>query len=217
MDEQASGRKTQPRGEARRRAMIEAAWQVLQEKGCEGATLNDIIALSGGSRATLYGAFGGKEGLVEAAVAERCGAFTESMQLVLDEHNSPRVVLEALARAYLVKVFDAEALRTLSIFIAEGGRFPHVVEAFLNHGPNELRRRIACYLARATEAGTLAVDNPEETADLFLSMLQGQWVLRLLTQSVERPPPEWFCERARRAVAIFLDGVGAKAPAERPA
>lgn len=213
MDEQESERKTQPRGEARRRAMIEAAWQVMQEKGCEGATLNDIIALSGGSRATLYDAFGGKDGLVEAAVAERCDSFTESMQLVLDDNKRPREVLETLAYAYLTKIFDPEALRTLGIFVAEGARFPHVVEAFLEHGPNALRQRIACYLARATEAGELAVENPEETADLFLSMLQGQWVLRLLAQSAPRPSPEWLRDRARRSVALLLDGVNRRSGA----
>src|SRR5690606_24885252 len=112
-DARPDNRKTQSRGEARRRAMIDAAWQVLQEKGCEAATLNDIIALSGGSRATLYEAFGGKDGLLEAAVAERCSAFGNSMQLLLDDRkNDPRKVLEALAEAFLAKVFAPESICT---------------------------------------------------------------------------------------------------------
>ena len=145
-----ANRKSQSRGEARRRAMIEAAWQVLQEKGCEAATLSDIIALSGGSRATLYEAFGGKEGLMEAAVAERCSAFGQSMQLVLDERNDPRMVLETLAFAFLSKVVAPESTRTLGIFVAEGGRFPQMIETFLRHGPRALTARVAGYLASAT-------------------------------------------------------------------
>ncbi len=208
----AAGRSPQSRGEARRRAMIEAAWQVMQEKGCEAATLNDVIALSGGSRATLYEAFGGKEGLLEAAVAERCTAFSESMQLVLDEDSEPRAVLETLALAYLNKVFDPEAIRTLGIFCAEGGRFPEMIESFLTHGPRQLTARIAAYLARADRAGRLRVEDPELAADLFLSMLQGQWVLRVMTQCSAPPPAETLRQRARTAVAVFLDGLERRGP-----
>jgi AcrR family transcriptional regulator len=200
-------RKSQSRGAARRRAMIEAAWQVLQEKGCEAATLSDIIALSGGSRATLYEAFGGKDGLFEAAVAERCSAFGESMQLVLDERNDPRIVLETLASAYLSKVVAPESTRTLGIFVAEGGRFPQMIETFLRHGPRALTSRLAGYLASATRAGQLQVNEPELAADIFLSMLQGQWLLRVMSQNEAPPTPDALRKRAKLVVSIFLDGV----------
>lgn len=189
--------------------MIEAAWQVLQEKGCEAATLNDIIALSGGSRATLYAAFGDKDGLLEAAVAERCSAFGDSMQLVLDEKSEPRQVLETLATAFLTKVFSPESARTLGIFCAEGGRFPHMIETFLRHGPHRLGARLAAYLESASRAGRLKVEDPALAADLFLSMLQGQWVLRVMTQGAPPPAPEALRKRAQTAVAIFLDGLAA--------
>lgn len=203
-----ANRKSQSRGEARRRAMVEAAWQVLQEKGCEAATLSDIIALSGGSRATLYEAFGGKDGLIEVAVAERCSTFGESMQLVLDERNDPRSVLETLALAFLNRLAAPESTRMLGIFVAEGGRFPQMIETFLRHGPRALTSRIAGYLASATRAGKLQVDEPELAADLFLSMLQGQWLLRVMSQNEAPPAADALRKRARLAVSIFLDGLG---------
>ncbi|MEX2629737.1 MAG: TetR/AcrR family transcriptional regulator [Tistlia sp.] len=208
MSDDMANRKSRSRGEARRRAMIEAAWQVLQEKGCEAATLNDIIALSGGSRATLYEAFGGKDGLLEAAVAERCSAFGASMQLVFDERSDPRCVLETLAYAFLTKVFAPESVRTLGIFCAEGGRFPHMIETFLHHGPRQLAASLAAYLEDAAKAGKLEVEDPELAADLFLSMLQGQWVLRVLAQCSPTPTSEALRKRAKVAVSIFLDGLG---------
>lgn len=190
--------------------MIEAAWQVLQEKGCEAATLNDIIAVSGGSRATLYEAFGGKDGLIEAAVAERCIAFGDSIQLVLDDERSePRRALRSLAEAFLVKVYAPDSLCTLGIFVAEGARFPHMIETFIKHGPRQLTRRLADYLETATRAGKLRVEDPELAADLFLSMLQGQWVLRVMTQNAPPPSPEDLRRRADLAVTLFLEGLGA--------
>ncbi len=205
--ESTAHRKSQSRGEARRRAMIEAAWQVMQEKGCEAATLSDIIALSGGSRATLYEAFGGKNGLIEAAVAERCSAFGQSMQLVLAERNDPQTVLETVGYAFLTKVFAPESTRTLGIFVTEGGRFPNMIETFLRHGPRALTGRIAQYLADATDAGQLQVDEPELAADLFLSMLQGQWLLRVMAQNAAPPGPDALRKRVKLAVSIFLDGL----------
>ena len=50
--------------------MLEAAKAVFVEHGYAGATLDDVIEQAGGSRATLYKQFGGKEGLFAAVIAE---------------------------------------------------------------------------------------------------------------------------------------------------
>ena len=57
---------------ARRAAFVAAAREVFHQKGFAEATLDDVIALSGGSRQTLYALFGGKQGLFEALVTETC-------------------------------------------------------------------------------------------------------------------------------------------------
>src|SRR5271156_533120 len=62
---------TRPRLVARRQAFLEAATAVFLERGYANATLDDVIARSGGSRQTLYSLFGGKQGLFEALIAER--------------------------------------------------------------------------------------------------------------------------------------------------
>ena len=49
-----------------------AAREVFEAKGYAAATLDDVIARSGGSRQTLYEQFGGKQGLFEAMVSDRC-------------------------------------------------------------------------------------------------------------------------------------------------
>ena len=57
---------------ARREAFLSAASEVFQKKGFAEATLDDVIALSGGSRQTLYELFGGKQGLFEAIISDNC-------------------------------------------------------------------------------------------------------------------------------------------------
>jgi hypothetical protein len=82
-----------------------------------------------------------------------------------------------------------------------------MIETFLRHGPRALTSRVAGYLASATRAGQLQVDEPELAADLFLSMLQGQWLLRVMCQNEAPPTPDALSKRARLVVSIFLDGV----------
>ena len=57
---------------ARREAFLAAARQVFEKKGFAEATLDDVVALSGGSRQTLYALFGGKQGLFEAITSDTC-------------------------------------------------------------------------------------------------------------------------------------------------
>ena len=51
------------RTESKREAILEAASHVFLESGFEGASMAEIAARVGGSKATLYGYFGSKEDL----------------------------------------------------------------------------------------------------------------------------------------------------------
>ena len=59
-----------PRGEARRRAFLDAAGKVFLAQGLGNASVNDVVRLAGGSLATLYQQFGSKEGLFLAMFEE---------------------------------------------------------------------------------------------------------------------------------------------------
>src|SRR5262245_39260887 len=54
----------------RRQALLEAARAVFLEKGYANATIDAVVERAGGSKATVYGLFENKEGLLAALVAE---------------------------------------------------------------------------------------------------------------------------------------------------
>ena len=56
------------RGQARCRALLDAAAALFVERGFALTSLSDIVEKAGGSRNTLYGHFGGKECLFRAMV-----------------------------------------------------------------------------------------------------------------------------------------------------
>src|SRR3546814_7524913 len=66
------------RKEERRRLLITAARSVFHEKGFAAATIDDIMARTGGSRGTLYGHFDGKPALFEEIVAEEAKRFAQT-------------------------------------------------------------------------------------------------------------------------------------------
>src|SRR3546814_18294242 len=66
------------RKEERRRLLIAAARSVFHEKGFAAATIDDIMARTGGSRGTLYGHFDGKLALFGAILEEEAQRFAQA-------------------------------------------------------------------------------------------------------------------------------------------
>jgi AcrR family transcriptional regulator len=178
------------RGEARRRALLDAAWELFRERGIEATTVDEIIARAGGSRATIYSAFGDKDGLIETAVGENCAAFAQRMMAVLDGSEDPAATLTALARDLVSQIWTAEAKRIFGDFLTEGHRFPQVVDAFLGNGPCRLQARLARYLAGVRDRGQADIDDPELAARLFLDALHGDWLIGSLGGGSARDPDD---------------------------
>lgn len=58
------------RTDARRKAIVDAAWEVFQANGFERTSMSDISARVGGSKATLYSYFKSKDELFAAAMEQ---------------------------------------------------------------------------------------------------------------------------------------------------
>ncbi|OKH89158.1 TetR/AcrR family transcriptional regulator [Thalassospira sp. TSL5-1] len=196
------------RGEARRRAMLDATWQILSEKGFAAVTLNDVISRSGGSRTTLYEAFGGKDGLIASVLTEKCQEFCETLQTSL---RSDRPAHEALLNFTIImteKGMDDESLRIMNFLQIEMQQFPEIRETFLKNGPDIITQRVTDFFANHTENGTLNVVDPDFTARMLLTMIHGQWRDILVeTMPPYKPTQEEIAQRAKQLVDLVLNGV----------
>ena len=201
------------RGEIRRRALVDAAWSLVKENGIGATTLDDIIARAGGSRATIYSAFGDKDGLIEAAVGESCAAFAEQMMVKLDASGDPTATLTRLATDLVEQIWTPEAQRIFGSFLTEGNRFPQVIAAFLRNGPDRLQRRLARYLTEIRDSGQAPIDNPNQAAKLFLDALHGDWLIGSLGAQPARDPraPEtvrWIGFVVARTLNLPVEATG---------
>jgi TetR/AcrR family transcriptional repressor of mexJK operon len=201
-----------PKLEARRRAFLEAATDVFLEKGYAGATLDDVIARSGGSRQTLYALFGGKQGLFEAIMRDRCGAIFAALDADGMLDRAPDVVLVEFGARLLGVVCAPEAIGIFRLVVAESASMPDLAELFWNTGPGRTHALLARYIGEQVRRGALHVSDPEEAAQQFWGMLLSGFHMQCVFGLRSAPRPDEVNAFVKTAVARFLDGsrVGTK-------
>lgn len=196
------------RGESRRQAMLEAAWEALIEKGLSVVTLTDILDRSGGSKATLYATFGDKEGLLIQAVQQRIERFIEQLNVSLKADQPPAIALREYALTYAGRIVEPDAIRFYHLMMSGSQHMAPVILQFLKDGPTQTQRHLANYLRNTSQAGELEIKNPDCAADLLLTMLQGQGIFNVfahtLTGDLLEAHKQKAKDRAIAAVDLFL-------------
>ena len=191
---------------ARRDAFLAAAREVFEEKGYAEATLDDVIARSGGSRQTLYALFGGKQGLFEAIISENCETIFRGLTPEQLAPREPHEVLREVGVRYLAIVTSAACLNLNRLVIAEAPRIPELAERFWKLGPGRSRAFLTEFFDRQIERGVLRMQDSSTAADHFLDMLSGTPRLQCLIGVREPPGPPEIDLMVEAAVTQFLDG-----------
>lgn len=189
-----------------------AATEVFLEHGFDAATLDEVVRRAGGSRATLYEKFGGKEGLFAAIIAEQCAKVIEPLQIVPHAKGRPEEVLYAVGKRFLGVLMQPGGLGLYRLVSAEGVRFPDLVTKVFDQGPKAAADHLAGYFRTQVKQGVLALADADLAARHFLEMVKGDLHTRALF-GVPPPPTTGEIEACvRGAVAIFLNGARPGAP-----
>jgi len=138
-----------------------------------GATSMDAIARTANvSKATLYAHFSGKEELFAAMVSNECRA---QSRLLLAPDADDRELTEALreiSRNYVALLLSPPAVAIFRVIVAETARFPDLGRIFFESGPNQMRRTLSDFLAKAVERGRLDIEDSWRAAEHLIGMLQ---------------------------------------------
>ena len=181
--------------------ILRAARICFLDRGFQRTTISDILALSGGSRATLYEEFGDKEGLFAALI----GSTLEGMSLPAIADGPPGDVLRELGTSYLEQLLDPDALALYRVVLGESAHMRHLGPAIFRAGPETATDALAARFASWAERGTLALDDPRQAAALFLAMVEGD-LHRAAIMWDHEPSAEEIAETVDAAVALFLRG-----------
>ena len=141
--------------EEKRQAILAAAFEVFSEVGFEQASMSEIAARAGGSKATLYSYFPSKEEMfteVMMAAAHEAMAGLELLKASLPI----REVLTRFGKNHLTVMLKPELLAVRRLSIHEGGR-SNVGALFYERGPRQGWRMVADFLQQSIDAGQLLV------------------------------------------------------------
>jgi AcrR family transcriptional regulator len=188
----------------RRERIVRLAAPLFLKKGYDNVSIDEIIGVVGGSKATIYSWFGGKEGLFEAVVKQEC------RDVVMAIHADPSGSLEAqlteIGHSFLTMVLSPPILEFHRLMVSMGRTFPETGRLFYETGPASAYGAVADWIARQQKDGRIVEEDPYRLAVLFLDMLIGEHQLSWLTGMPRAARRDKVDETVRLAVKVFLRG-----------
>ena len=193
--------------EQRRERIVRMAWPLFLKKGYDNVSIDDIIAAVGGSKATLYAWFGGKEGLFEEVVRQKCRDVV--LAIHVDAAGSLEAQLAEIGHSFLAIVLSPPILEFHRLMVSIGRTFPETGRLFYETGPASAYSTVAAWIAKQQKDGRITQEDPYRLAVLFLDMLIGEHQLSWLTGMPRAAKRDKIDETVRIAVKIFLRGCAA--------
>src|SRR3984893_12315281 len=189
--------------------IVRLAAPLFLKKGYDKVSIDEIIGVVGGSKATIYAWFGGKEGLFEAVIRREC------QDVVLAIHTDAAGTLEErlteIGRSFLAMVLSPPILEFHRLMVSIGRKFPEIGRLFYQTGTHSAYNIVATWIAKQQAANRIGKDDPNRLAVLFLDMLIGEHQLSALTGMTRAPKREKVDETVQLAVKVFLRGCAAPA------
>lgn len=195
------------RGELRVEKFLDAATEVFAEKGFQHAKLSEIVAKAGGSLATLYRAFGDKEGLAYAILDRRMHKMAEALSDLRLDNLPPEIGLRKAAEQYMDRMTSEEAQLVHRLVIGEGRTFPGLRDWFFRTAVVSLTGDLSRYLQLQADQGRLSLHGSADfAAAQFFTLLFGDLMLRTASGYLPRPDEDEIERYVSQAVALFLHG-----------
>jgi TetR/AcrR family transcriptional repressor of mexJK operon len=206
----ASDLDTAPRSARKRRAIVDAATTVFLRKGYLGTSMDEIAALAGVSKQTVYKHFADKERLfseiVRSTVDEVAeGVFGEVARL--EDSGDVEADLRDLARRQLTAVMQPRLLQLRRLVIGESARFPELGRTFYERGPARTVATLAAAFERLAERGALNLDNPRLAAAHFNWLIMSAPLNEAMLLGRDEPPTD-LARHADAGVRAFLAAYG---------
>ena len=190
--------------EQRRERIVRMAWPLFLKKGYDNVSIDEIIGVVGGSKATIYAWFGGKEGLFEAVVRQKCRDVV--LAIHVDTAGSLDEQLTEIGHSFLAMVLSPPILEFHRLMVSIGRTFPETGRLFFETGPASAYSIVATWIAKQQKDGRIGEEDPYRLAVLFLDMLIGEHQLSWLTGMPRAARRDKIDETVRIAVKVFLRG-----------
>jgi len=190
--------------------ILDAAIEVLRERGYRDASMLQVARRASASKETLYAWYGDKRGLFEAVIRRNA----QAVQAVLAGHlqdDAPieRVLIE-FGRALLQMLLGDSAVAINRAAISEAMSDPQLAQTLADTGRDATLPAFVTFIGLQREQGVLNLENPSEAAADYLGLLLGDSQVRRLLGLVAAPGTSQSEARAARAAKNFMRLHGVK-------
>lgn len=194
--------------EAKRQHILDVAAQVFREQGFEGASMGEICARVGGSKATLYNYFASKDELFFAVMAASCeeefDAAYRAIDMGIDDIGE---ALRNFGEHFLGALYSPEVQASRHLGIASSGK-TELGRLIYERGVLRGQALVAQALATAMELGKLRRGDPEIMTRQLYALLEAELIDRFLFQLLGEISAEEIRAVTARAVAVFMAAYG---------
>jgi AcrR family transcriptional regulator len=208
-----------------RQVVLDAAFELLVERGYQRTTMAAVAERAGSSKETLYAWFGDKAGLFTALIRREAETANQAVEAAFEGgpagsarqagHPDPAEVLTGFATNLLRLLLGERSVALNRAAMAElgGGRGPELAGVLLAEGRHRTGPIVEAYLARLADQGHLDIDDPADAFQLLYGLVVSDLQIRVL---LGEPPPgrAAIAAQARAAVDRFLSLAGSR-PAGR--
>lgn len=216
--------------EARRLAILAAAREVFQERGFDQASMDDIAAHMGSSKATLYRYFASKEALFTELVQSTVSADGGDMMALLHRSGGAAPDLELTSEApvvnpmldpgmdveatlakfghYILKGFHTPKSLGVQRMVIAAAVNPEIGRTFYEQGPVRARRYLSNYFTEVIKAGKLRDADPHVMACHFFGLLSSEVYQGGLFNVITKLDDERITATVGRALDVFLRAYG---------
>jgi AcrR family transcriptional regulator len=194
-----AGRPRAGEAAARRHALLDAAFDLLVERGYEATTTLAIAQRAGASKETIYAWFGSKAGLFAAMIEANAAEAGSRIEAALGGRDRPRETLIAFADGLLRLLLSERALALNRAAMTS----PELAEVLLRHGRHTTGPLVEAYLARLADVGEIAIQDPDDAFRHLYSLVVQDSQIRALLGEKPLTRAE-IKSRATQAVDRFL-------------
>jgi AcrR family transcriptional regulator len=192
--------------ESKRQAILKGAAEVFREVGFERASMSDIRARIGGSKATLYNYFPSKEKLffevMYQSTERELGAITAALNPDTDDLKQE---LLHFGQKLLPALYSPEAIAIRRLAIAELGH-SDIGKVVYEGSMVPIEKQVAEFLRNTMKRGVLPTADPKIAAIHLLSLLESELLQRVLLGVMDAVKPAAVKGVVRRGVEVFLSG-----------
>ena len=199
------------RSDRKRQSIMEAATLLFLRKGYQGTSMDEIAAVAGVSKQTVYKQFTDKEQLfrdIVFSITNRADEIVRTVGAIVDATTDTETGLRELARRYASSVTRPQVLQLRRLVIGEADRFPDLARAYFEQAPERGIAAVAAGLSRLSERNLLRVGDPVLAASQFAYLVLGLLLDRAMFYGNDSVTSEDIERAAEEGVRVFLAAYG---------